>query len=51
MDIGQLEALIDQAFEDRDSITVIPDTVLSMLEPYGEIRSRGGSPFATLERT
>ena len=47
--VGSLKLVVDK--EDRDSITVIPDTVLSMIEGYGEVRSRGGSPFAKLERT
>lgn len=47
--VGSLKLVIDK--EDRDSITVLPDTVLAIVEPYGEIRSRGGSPFAKLERT
>ena len=47
--VGSLKLVIDK--EDRDSVTVLPDIVMSIVEPYGEIRSRGGSPFAKLERT
>lgn len=46
--VGSLKMVIDK--EDRDSVTVLPDTVLAIVEQYGEVRSRGGSPFADLER-
>lgn len=49
LQVGSLKLVVDKT--DRDSITVLPDTVIAMVEPYGEIRSRGGSPFAKLERT
>lgn len=49
LEVGSLKLVVDK--EDRDSITVLPDTVLTIIEPYGEVRSRGGSVFAKLERT
>jgi hypothetical protein len=49
LQVGSLRLVVDK--EDRDSITVLPDSVLAIIEPYGEIRQRGGSPFADLVRT
>lgn len=49
MKVGPLELEIDK--EDRDDESVIPDAVASMIEPYGTIRSRGGSSTAKLIRT
>lgn len=39
---------IDKA--DRDGITVIPDSVLAMIEPYGTVRERGGDTVVSLLR-
>jgi hypothetical protein len=36
--------------EDRDGITVIPDSVMAMVEAYGEIRKRGGDAVVNLLR-
>lgn len=47
--VGSLKLVVDK--DDRDSATLIPDSVLAIIEHYGEVRSRGGSPFAKLERT
>ena len=47
--VGSLKLVIDK--QDRDSATVLPDTVLAIIEFYGDVRQRGGSPFAKLERT
>jgi hypothetical protein len=38
--VGSLSIEVDKA--DRDATTVMPDTVKAMVEPYGEIRTRGG---------
>jgi len=46
--VGSLKLVVDK--EDRDSVTVLPDSVLSIIEPYGNVRSRGGNPVVELER-
>ena len=35
---------------DRDKVGAIPDAVMAMLEPYGAVRSRGGSGSVKLSR-
>lgn len=49
LQVGSLKLVVDK--DDRDSVTVIPDAVIAMIEPYGTMRERGGSPFAALVRT
>ncbi len=49
MKIGDLALTIDKS--DRDNTTTIPDSVLVMLEPHGNIRRRGGDGTAKLLRT
>ena len=47
--VGSLELVVDK--EDRDSTTVLPDTVKAMVEHYGRIRSRNGPTEALLMRS
>lgn len=49
LQVGSLKLVVDK--DDRDSVTMLPDSVLAIIELYGEVRSRAGSPFAKLERT
>ena len=48
MQVGSLRLKIDKA--DRDVYTLIPDSVVAMVEPYGNIRKRGGNMVADLVR-
>lgn len=46
--VDVLELVIDKA--DRDGETVIPDSVLAMVEYYGQVRERGGPSTVSLVR-
>ncbi len=47
--VGSLELEVDK--RDRDEYTLIPDSVVAIIEPYGRIRSRGGPSVANVVRT
>jgi len=47
--VGSLELKVDK--HDRDEYTLIPDSVVAMIEPYGRIRQRGGPSVADVVRT
>lgn len=46
--VDVLELVIDKM--DRDSITVIPDSVAKMVEPYGQVKQLGGNMVVGLGR-
>jgi len=48
LQVGSLKLVVDKS--DRDSVTMIPDSVIAIIEYYGELRSRGGSSAVKLER-
>ncbi len=48
LSVGSLKLVIDKM--DRDSITVIPDMVIAIVEPYGVVRQRGGGNAVNLVR-
>lgn len=47
--VGSLALEVD--VKDRDMYTLIPDSVVAIIEPYGRIRSRGGRSLADVVRT
>lgn len=46
--VGDLKLKVDKI--DRDNTTVLPDSVLAIIDAYGSIRSRGGSGNVPLIR-
>jgi hypothetical protein len=48
LQVGSMKLVIDK--DDRDSVTVLPDSVIAIIEYYGEPRSRNDVGFVKLER-